>query len=59
MSKHNKERNKLIKEYKLEGRTHQEIAEIFGISRQRVFQILNPDKPYNQVIHSFKKEPLT
>ena len=35
------ERNRLIKEYRLEGLTYQRIGDIFGLSRQRILQILD------------------
>ena len=34
------ERNRLIKQYRLEGKTYQHIGDIFGLSRQRILQIL-------------------
>ena len=40
----NKEREKLVVEMRKNGKTYQEIADIFGISRQRAHQITAASK---------------
>jgi predicted transcriptional regulator len=51
----NKEQQATIKEFRERGKTYQEIADIFGISRQRVHQIIHGTDIEKQQLRQQKK----